>query len=470
MRIAGHPYAVMSQTELERIHAGALRILSEMGMEVQNRVLLERFAAHGFPVDQHAERVRFPSSLIENFIADSEKLDWEAATPAITASAGIYEGLYHDPESGQLVPWDEPKLAFYSVLARELPRVGTACMLGSRIRCPEGLDPLFERFYSWKYGALEFGSLHSERLNPYLLELYQLRAERLGKPVSEVFRGEINAVAALRLARSEAAHIAYFMEHGLRVVIGGGLGSLGATVPATLAGAVTLNLAEQLAINVLNRICFGDRHVKLAVSVSVLDMRTTMRPYGTPEAAIANVMTAQLARFYSASFFGHAGLTDAKQPSHESGAQKLLTAIPTLLSGGSLWMDAGLLATDEVCSPVQLVLDDECLGALDRLVREYQIDDETIAADTIFEAGPGGIYIDKPHTAKHFRAEHWRPGIWSREPLRPWLESKGRTDAERAREIVLQFQREAQQPAASELTEQDERRILALIKKAAETV
>ncbi|MFB3905723.1 MAG: trimethylamine methyltransferase family protein [Acidobacteriota bacterium] len=231
MRIAGHVYDVMTQAEIERIHSGALRILSEMGMEVQNRTLLDRFAAYGFPIDERAERVRFPSRLIESFIADSDKHEWNTARASITASAGIYEGLYHDPETGKLVPWDEEKLAFYCSLARQLPRIKTACVLGSRIPCSNGLDPLFERYYAWKYGALEFGSLHAESLDPYLLELYQLRADQLGKTVSEVFRGEINAISALKLGRPEAAHIVYFMDHGLRVIVGGGLGSHGPGIP-----------------------------------------------------------------------------------------------------------------------------------------------------------------------------------------------------------------------------------------------
>jgi trimethylamine--corrinoid protein Co-methyltransferase len=177
----------------------------------------------------------------------------------------------------------------------------------------------------------------------------------------------------------------------------------------------------------------------------VMDMRTTIRPFGRPEMALANLMTAQLARFYGASFSGHAGLSDAKLPSVEAGAQKMMTAVPTLLAGGSLWVDAGLLAIDEVCSPVQMILDDEWMGALQRFTHAFEVSDETIGLETILEAGPGGHFLDKPHTVRHFREEHWNPSIWSRQMLRPWMEDGQRIDADLARERALQFQLELQQ-------------------------
>ena len=104
----------------------------------------------------------------------------------------------------------------------------------------------------------------------------------------------------------------------------------------------------------------------------------------------------------------------------------MMTAVPTLLTGGSLWVDAGLLSMDEVCSPMQMILDNEWMGALQRFAHEYEISQETVGLETILEAGPGGHYLDKEHTVRHFREEHWNPTLWSRQMLRPWLESEHR--------------------------------------------
>jgi len=273
----------------------------------------------------------------------------------------------------------------------------------------------------------------------------------------------------MKLGRHEAHQVAYFREHGLRVRIGDQY-AMGASAPTTLAGAVTLNLAEQLALGILDWALFGDKRLRLGVSISPMDMRTMIYPYGRPAMAIANLITAQLARHYGAFFSGHAGLTDAKLPSVEAGAQKALTAIPTLLAGGSLggslWLDAGLLSIDEVCSPIQMILDNEFLGALQRFAHEFQITEESIGLETILEAGPGGQFLDKPHTVRHFREELWEPTIWSREMLRPWMEKGKSLDVDRAREIALEIQRRGAEPSG--MSEALEREVLRIIERAKE--
>lgn len=463
MYAAGHTYNLMSPGEVELIHHSALRILNEVGLEIQNQRLLEVIADFGLPVDYQAQRVRFPPKSVERFIAEAEKYNWEKATPSVGGSAGVYHGMYHDPASGELVPWTEERLAFYFDLPCHLAHIDGAHMLGCRLPVPGLLEPLYERYYCWKYGAVEGSSIYLDELCPYLLELYELLAEEREVSLAEVFKGTVYLVPPLKLGRHEAYQVAYFWERGLRVRIGD-MYALGATAPATLAGAVALNLAERLALCMLNWVLFGEKRLHLSTSISVMDMRTMIYPYGRPEMAVTNLMTAQLARHYGVSFSGHAGLTDAKLPSVEAGAQKALTAIPTLLAGGRLWLDAGLLSIDEVCSPVQMILDNEFLSALQRFAHAFQITEEAIGLETIIEAGPGGHFLDKLHTVHHYRAEHWQPTIWSRQMVKPWLAEGSRLDADKAREMALELQRRERQPSGMSGTL--EREVLHVIERA----
>jgi trimethylamine--corrinoid protein Co-methyltransferase len=473
MHVAGHTFNLMSSAEMALIHHSALHILQEAGMEIQNQCLLQALADIGARVDlgrhgAQAQRARFPPPLVERFLAEAVPYDWERARPSVGGSAGVYHGLYHDPTSGELVPWDEEKLATYFALARHLEHVDGALMLGCRLSVPGALEPLYERYYCWKYGASDSGSIHRDELCPYILEICQALADERGLPLDQVFQGTVYLVPALKLGRHEAYQVAYFWERGLRVRIGGGMGTMGATAPVTLAGAVTLNLAEQLALRILEWALFGEKRLHLSTGLSVMDMRTTIRPYGRPEMAIANLMTAQLARYYGASFSGQAGLSDAKLPSVEAGAQKALTAVPTLLAGGSLWIDAGLLSIDEVCSPIQMILDNEWIGAMKRFTHEFEITPEAIGLETILEAGPGGHYLDKLHTLRYFRDEHWDPGIWSRQMLGTWLAGDRRLDADVAREQALEFQSEMrrQGPGPPEMSESLERQVRQIIERA----
>jgi trimethylamine---corrinoid protein Co-methyltransferase len=463
MRAAGNPFNLLSDSEVATIHGGAMRILREMGMEIQNEGLLKVLEEFGLPVDFQTQRVCFPTELVERFLAESEKFDWENLTPRVGGSAGIYHGRFHDPESGELVEWTEEAMAYYFSLARALPNMSGALMLGSRLPCEAPLEPLYERYYCWKYGGREGSSIYLDETCPYLYDLYQARADSLGKPVQEVFHGTVYLVPALRLGHHEAYQVAYFRERGLRVGIGD-MYAMGANSPITLAGSITLNIAEQLALRILDWAWFGVRQLRLGGSISVMDMRTMIYPYGRPEMALANLMIAQMARFYGASYSGHAGLSDAKLPSTESGYQKALTALPTLMACGSFWMDAGLLSIDEVCSPVQLILDDEFLSALKHMAKPFAVDEDSIGLETIIAAGPAGQYLDKDHTVKYLRKEQWDPRIWSREMLGPWLNGPRLLDAGKAREIALQHKRSFQ--PETQLDSRHEQEILSIIDRA----
>ena len=289
MHLAGHSYQPMAPREVDAIHGAAMTILREVGLEVQSDPLLDVLAEAGLPVERAAERVRFPTPFVEQFITDAAKYDWANATPRIGASAGVYHGLYHDPVSGELQPFTEETLALYCRLARSLDKVGSASILGCRFPSPPELEPLYERFYAWKYGATDHGSIHLDELCPYILELYEIVAADAGKGLAEVFRGTVYLVPALKLARHEAHQVAYFRERGLRVHIGAML-AMGGTAPVTLAGAVALNVAEQLALRILDWALFGVHELHLGCSLSVMDMKTAIYPYGRPEMALANVM------------------------------------------------------------------------------------------------------------------------------------------------------------------------------------
>jgi trimethylamine--corrinoid protein Co-methyltransferase len=211
----------------------------------------------------------------------------------------------------------------------------------------------------------------------------------------------------------------------------------------------------------LQRAFWGDTRFGLSGSISVFDMRTMIYPYGRPEMALTNMALAQMARHYGLPFRGHAGLTDAKLPSCEVGAQKALTAIPTLLAAGHVHIDAGLLSIDEVCSPLQMILDHEFIGALNQLGAEYGITDEDLALDLIEEVGPGGHFIATEHTARHFR-QHWEPRIWSRHMLGAWRETGARLDVDHAAEMYNDLHLEME----SFITPEEEAALLAIIRRA----
>lgn len=431
MRTCALPTEVLTQAEIEAIHRAALRIIAEIGLEVQNDRILERLGDYGGQVDASRWRVTFSSGFVEGFIAESERFDWSQARPRIGAGASIYTGLYHVPGTRSLEPWTESRMRDWIKLAHYLEHVGGVGMLTCPIGAPPQVEPLYERLYAWKYGIGDGGSLWTLELCPHILELCQAHAEATGRKLEQVFRGAVYLISPLRFGKEEASHFLYFHDRGMHVGVGHMI-SAGGSAPVTLAGAFALELAQTLLVAILHRAYFGWRSLHIGTSLGPLDMRTLMYSYGAPEIAIGNMMGLQMARFYGASFSGKCGLSDAKLPSVEVGAQKLLTCLPTLCAGGNGRIAAGLLSVDMVFSPIQMILDNELVGALRRLLQGAEVNEETLALEVIEAIGPGGAFIGTEHTARHFRSEHWLPRIWSRETLNAWIAEGSRTDEDKA--------------------------------------
>ena len=90
----------------------------------------------------------------------------------------------------------------------------------------------------------------------------------------------------------------------------------------------------------------------------------------------------------------------------------------------------GALFDDVVYSPVELVLDAELWEMLVRFAEGFRFTAEDVAVDTIAEVGPGGHFLDRPHTLANMRA-FWRESVMDRSSWEAW-ENAGRPDAARA--------------------------------------
>ena len=421
---------VLSQAENERIDRAMVTILSRTGLAVENKVICEMLAEYGAQVDFAAQRVRFSEPLIRRFLEESEEVDAADSRPAIRGQAGVYQGLYLEPGTNELKPFTEETLIGYIRLAHLLDGVTGIHMQNHPLASARATEPLELRIFAWKHGARDVGSIQLTALCPYLLEMYEIKAEAEGKSLAETFNGGAFMISPLRIPAHEAEQVMYFHERGLPVRMTNML-TAGGTGPVTLAGCVALNLAECVAMGVVNRALHGDRGWRLGGSITALDMRTLIQPYGRPEMLMANLANIQLARHYRVAGGVHTGLTDAKLPSHEAGVQKLLTALPCALAGGAN-IEPGLLSIDEVFSPIQMILDAELVRAMRHVVRGFEVNDETLAVDLIDEVGPGGLFTDREHTARHFRTEQWEPQVWAREMVQAWLIGERKIDAERA--------------------------------------
>ena len=464
MRLRGQ----LTVEQVETIHRNALRVLAEIGVRVEHATLRERLAELGGRRDEQAQRVRFPAAVVERLIDDAPKHPmWEDQTH-IALSCGIGQCLYHDPETDRLIEFDERRVALYMALARSLPALGGAGMLGIPFDDPDiprDLHPLAEKLYAWKYGGGQGQSVQSTKLCEPVLEMFECHASYTGQSVADMVNVFGFMISPLKLARSECERLLFFHERGLRMTIGH-LASQGGTTPVTTAGALTLALAEQMFLFLLQRALNPEAVFSLYASVSVMDMRRGGFCYGRPEQHVINVLFADLARYYGCSCTGHTGLTDAKMPSTEAGVQKGVGALVTALATGYASVAAGLLGMDEICSPVQMLLDVETTLSLRAMLAEPVINDVECAFDEIRAAGVDGNHMGTDFTAERFRECLFQPEFWSAGNVATWLAAGGKADAELARERAVEFDRTFE--PESFISADEERDLRAIIQRAVE--
>lgn len=85
------------------------------------------------------------------------------------------------------------------------------------------------------------------------------------------------------------------------------------------------------------------------------------------------------------------------------------------------------------CDLGQMVMDNENIALIRKVVQGVPVTDETLAVDLIDQVGPGGDFVSSDHTLRHMR-EASQPKLWDRDVHAVW-KANGATDlAARARD------------------------------------
>ena len=99
----------------------------------------------------------------------------------------------------------------------------------------------------------------------------------------------------------------------------------------------------------------------------------------------------------------------------------------------------------------------------DHMMGSMHFSDDAFALDEIDAAGPGGTFIDREHTAAHFRAELWQPHLLDRQFYQNWRDN-GATDM--AQRIQAEKRRLSQQSESQPLDEVLDRELTRIVSAA----
>lgn len=220
----------------------------------------------------------------------------------------------------------------------------------------------------------------------------------------------------------------------LRVAVEGGMpvlllsaGQAGATTPACLAGAVSQAWAECLGgLVYLNAIKPG-APVILGAWPFVSDLRTGAMSGGSPEQGLLSAACAQLGNHFDLPFGTACGMSDAKFPDFQAGAERAYTVLAAALSGANIiYESAGMYASLLGACPESLLLDNDVLGAALRLTRGIEVNEDTLSFNDVLDVcvGGEGHYLGSDKTLQVMQSEYIYPDFSDRTSPVVWQENE----------------------------------------------
>ena len=178
----------------------------------------------------------------------------------------------------------------------------------------------------------------------------------------------------------------------------------GGTAPVTMAGALSIQVAEALSGVALAQLVRPGVACLYGSFFTALDMRTGSPAFGMPEALLAVLAGRQLARRYGLPYRGGGAFSSANAVDGQAAAEATASLWATMLAGTDFvlhaagWLEGGLVASFE-----KLAFDLEVLRQLDRMRRGVSLDEDELAYAAIAEAGPGALFLASPHTMARFK-------------------------------------------------------------------
>jgi len=205
----------------------------------------------------------------------------------------------------------------------------------------------------------------------------------------------------------------------------------GATAPVTLASAITLNLAEFMAVAAALQVTHPGSPLIMGCGASILDMRATTYSFGALEGGLMSAALTELGHHLGVPVSCPGMGTDAKYPGIQAGFEKAMKGLVTAASGADLITGGmGLLNSANTLYLPQIVIDAEIAAMIGRVLSDVEMSHETIMSEAIERVGIGGHFLAERQTRLRVRnGEHFIPLIATRLPYETWTAAGRNEDA-----------------------------------------
>ncbi len=422
-------FRILNDQQLKEIEEGAYRILETVGVEVHNEKALALL--RDLDCGVHNTRVTIPRAAVKKALSTVpqyiQMYDRDGNLSMSLGGNNSYYGSgptcpkFIDPRSGErrnAIKQDAADAAVVADALGGLDFVMSLSMISDQTR---GLADIHEvdamvRNTKKPIATWAFNGRNTKAIID-MCAAVKGGLEKLQKEPYVIVYAE--PTTPLSHCDEAMEKLMILAENNIPVIYSPGM-LLGGTAPVTIAGAMTVGMAESLTGLIVHQAVSPGAPFISSCGGCVMDLKAMKTPYGAPESILLYGASSEIYRYLGIPSFGLAGATDAKIIDAQAGFESALEIFINDACGGNLIHDIGFMDYGLTGSCQQMVLCDEIIGFVRRLRQGVTVDLNTLAYDTVKDAGPGGNFLGATHTFENFKNEIWNPLISERRSYEEW--------------------------------------------------
>ena len=455
-----HELRVLSEADIEAVHSASLRVLAETGIILTHPQAREILSGAGASVEN--DKVLLPPALVEEQVSKSTTKVSIHGRGGLTKTLGDQSLHWHnlggardiyDAGSGTRRKAMLKDLRDCTRLLDALDGVTTITPFFTPQDVPGHLMSLamYRHAIPNTTKPLQGPGVQTAQEVKFAIQM----ASIIGAP-SEVFSLSVSPVSPLNFPNDSAAAIIEIARNGIPFAPLP-CPTAGTTAPFSIAGAVTQQNSEILAAIVLAQLVHPGLPVIYCGRLAMMEPRTGISVWGGVELGLASAATVQIGHRYGLPVNVYGFSTNSHTLDIQNGFERALNAMIPALAGADELSGIGEMEAGVMGSFAQIVCDNEIAASVRRLMKGFEINDESLAVDVISSAMRSTHnFLGQKHTLRYLRGgEMLLTTLAERGSWETW-DANGRMGmAERAQSEALQLLQTHQVPPLSEDQERE---------------
>jgi trimethylamine---corrinoid protein Co-methyltransferase len=441
------PVEILSAEQLERIINAAHVILKDSGLEIRSQRARDIYRKGGAAVDDETQMVRIGRDVVEahlkhaprTFVLHARNPDRHLHVGGKVVNFGPVSGAPHITDLDRGRRYGDME-AFRDML-KIMQGVGTQHWQGGVLVEPVDLPVPVRQLEMYRshielsdlvWAARGVGGVNAGDAIAMSAIEHQCSVTDLAKRPTLMTVTNVNSPR--RVDEEILDNIITMAAHGQCTVITP-FTLMGAMAPVTLAGALTQQTAEALAIITLCQMVRPGAPCVMGAFTSNVDMKTGSPAFGTPEFVNAILASTQIARrlkIPSRTSAANASPVVDAQSTYETGFSLWASVMghSNLITHTAGWLEGGLSASLE-----KIIVDAEMLRGWAEMLKPVDFTDDDLGIDAIKGIDPGGHFFGAGHTIARYEKAFYRPILSDWTNFENWTDAGAKNATTRANEL-----------------------------------